>query len=517
MGRMIILAKVILLVLILLCMSPSVVADVPPGPNVFEGTVLINGSDAPVGTAIEAYIDHGDMISDGSTTVTVAGEYSISVSSISSSDVNKNVIFKVVNINSTDMGTFKNGPIIQVLNLAVEDITAPITTDDAPSGWQNTSFTITLTASDISGSGVNSTFYKVNDGSWTTGTSVLIDTEGNNTVLYYSVDNAGNVESSNTVYAKLDTTGPLTTDDAPSSWQNSSFTINLTANDVSGSGVNSTFYKVNDGSWTSGTSVLIDTEGNNTVLYYSVDNAGNVESSNTVYAKLDTIAPAVVIDPVNAYTNVSIQTITGSVVETNLYSVTVNGELALIDGSNYSAAITLDEGENTVTIVATDGAGNTGANSTSIVLNSGPDPVPPVLSNLTIVPGKILNITTDRAIVTVNVMDEISGLNNVTIDLSEIDEPITEMTYLGDHFYSYSISTQMVGNFSFNITAVDNEDNTVTSSQFYLNVTTSDEVINTYSGGDGLSPNEIEQAIADNEAGLVSDKIVLALIEEYFR
>jgi ribonuclease I len=74
----------------------------------------------------------------------------------------------------------------------------------------------------------------------------------------------------------------------------------------------------------------------------------------------------------------------------------------------------------------------------------------------------------------------------------------------------------MVGNFSFNITAVDNADNDVTSSQFYLNVTTSDEVIGSYSGGDSLSSNEVEQAIDDNEAGLVSDKIVLALIEEYF-
>jgi hypothetical protein len=167
-------------------------------------------------------------------------------------------------------------------------------------------------------------------------------------------------------------------------------------------------------------------------------------------------------------------------------------------------------------VVALDSAGNTGSNSTSIVLNLGLDPIPPVLSDLTIVPGKILNITTDSALVTVNVTDEISGLNNVTIDLSEINGSITEMTYLGNDIYSYSISTQMVGNFSFNITAVDNADNDVTSSQFYLNVTTSDEVIGSYSGGDSLSSNEVEQAIDDNEAGLVSDKIVLALIEEYF-
>ncbi|WP_164997800.1 hypothetical protein, partial [Methanolobus psychrotolerans] len=265
-------------------------------------------------------------------------------------------------------------------------------------------------------------------------------------------------------------------------------------------------------------SATIDlTEGANTITVVAVDSAGNSGSNSSTSIVLDTVVPVVYIDPVTTPTNVSSQTINGSVVDVNLASVTVNGESASLDGTNYSATIDLTEGENTITVVATDNAGNTGVNSTSIVLNSGPDPVPPVLSDLTIVPGKILNITTDSALVTVNVTDEISGLNNVTIDLSEINGSITEMTYLGNDIYSYSISTQMVGNFSFNITAVDNADNDVTSSQFYLNVTTSDEVIGSYSGGDDdLSPNEIEQAIADHEAGLVSDRIVLALIENYF-
>ncbi|WP_407355483.1 beta strand repeat-containing protein [Methanolobus sp. WCC5] len=762
------LTKVTMLLLLLVCMTPGLMAGADPnvGPNTFVGTVMINDTAAPVGTVIEAYIDYGTLV-HGSTTITDAGNYTIHVSPSSSSDVGKTITFKVKNINATQTSVFLEGlGHVRTLNLTAYDYDPPVTTiADAPSGWQNSSFTINLTATD-EGSGVNSTFYKVNDGSWTSGTSVLIDTDGNNTVMYYSVDNVGNVESNNTVYAKLDTTAPVTTDDAPVGWQNSSFTITLTASDVSGSGVNSTFYKVNDGSWISGTSVLIDTDGNNTVTYYSVDNVGNVESNNTVYAELDTTAPVVYIDPVTTPTNVSSQTINGSVVDVNLASVTVNGVSASLDGNNYSATIDLTEGantitvvavdsagnsgsnsstsivldavipvvyidpvttptnvssqtingsvvdvnlasvtvngvsasldgnnysatidltegantitvvavdsagnsgsnsstsivldavipvvyidpvttptnvssqtingsvvdvnlasvtvngvsasldgnnysatidltegantitvvavdsagnsgsnssisivldtvipvvyidpmdeftnvssqtitgtvdeinlasvtvngasaslaganysatidltegENNITVVATDNAGNTGVNSTSIVLNLGPDPVPPVLSDLTIVPGKILNITTDSALVTVNVTDEISGLKNVTIDLSEIAEPVTEMTYLGNDIYSYSISTQMAGNFSFTITAVDNADNSVTSSQFYLNVTTSDEVIGTYSGGDGLSVNEIEQAIADNGAGLVSDRIVLALIEDYFR
>jgi len=47
------------------------------------------------------------------------------------------------------------------------DTTPPTTTDDAPSGWQNSPFNVTLTCSD-SGSGCSVTSYRVDGGVWQT-------------------------------------------------------------------------------------------------------------------------------------------------------------------------------------------------------------------------------------------------------------------------------------------------------------------------------------------------------------
>ncbi|WP_129582679.1 OmpL47-type beta-barrel domain-containing protein, partial [Methanolobus psychrotolerans] len=414
-----------ILLLILVCMSPVVMADVPPGPNVFEGTVLINGLNAPVGTVIEAYIDHGDMISDGNATVSVAGEYSITVSSGSSSDVNENVIFKVLNINSTDVGTFKNGPIIQSLDLTVEDLTAPVTTDDAPSGWQNSSFTVNLTAIDA-GSGVNSTFYKINEGSWISGTSVLIDTDGNNTVMYYSVDNVGNVESNNTVYAMLDTTAPVVLVDPVTTPTNvSSQTINGSVVDVNLASVTVNGVSASlDGNNYSATIDL--TEGANTITVVAADSAGNSGSNSSTSIVLDTVVPVVLVDPVTTPTNVSSQTINGSVVDVNLASVTVNGVSASLDGNNYSATIDLTEGANTIIVVAVDSAGNSGSNSsTSIVLDT---VVPVVLVDPVTTPTNVSSQTINGSVVDVNlasvtvngVSASLDGNNySATIDLTE--------------------------------------------------------------------------------------------------
>jgi len=83
------------------------------------------------------------------------------------------------------------------------DNTAPSTTDNAPSGWQSQPFTVTLTCSDGTGSGCETTYYRINSGSWQTGTSISIAEDGNHRIDYYSVDRAGVPEAINTCYAAL--------------------------------------------------------------------------------------------------------------------------------------------------------------------------------------------------------------------------------------------------------------------------------------------------------------------------
>jgi len=101
-------------------------------------------------------------------------------------------------------------------------------------------------------------------------------------------------------YAELaaDTTGrtsPTTTHDYEGLWHTTDFTINLTATDDL-SGVAETYYKINDGP-TKTVSVdghpRITTEGaNNTLEYWSVDNAGNEELHKILTGiKLDKTAP----------------------------------------------------------------------------------------------------------------------------------------------------------------------------------------------------------------------------------
>jgi len=66
----------------------------------------------------------------------------------------------------------------------------------------------------------------------------------------------------------------------------SDVTVTLTAND-SGSGVNYTTYKLDNGSWiTYTTPFVVSEEGDHTVFFYSVDNAGNIEDEKSCTFKI---------------------------------------------------------------------------------------------------------------------------------------------------------------------------------------------------------------------------------------
>jgi len=93
-----------------------------------------------------------------------------------------------------------------------QDTTPPVTTDDAPAGWQNAPVTVHLTASDPSpGSGIAHTYYTLDGGSQTEGTSVTVAApadhsgDGTHTITYWSVDKAGNVEDPHTCTVTIDT------------------------------------------------------------------------------------------------------------------------------------------------------------------------------------------------------------------------------------------------------------------------------------------------------------------------
>jgi hypothetical protein len=179
----------------------------------------------------------------------------------------------------------------------LRDTTPPATTDDAPSGWQDHAVTVALKATD-SGSGMAGgqagTWHSLDGGSFTAGTSVPVSGSGAHTLAYYSKDALGNTEQTHTVAVDIDTAPPVTTDNAPSGWQNHAVTVTLHATD-SGFGMTGgqagTWYSLDGGTATESTSVTVSGDGKHTLAYYSKDAGGNLEQTRHAVVDIDTHGP----------------------------------------------------------------------------------------------------------------------------------------------------------------------------------------------------------------------------------
>jgi sugar lactone lactonase YvrE len=161
------------------------------------------------------------------------------------------------------------------------DSDAPVTTFKADSSTWMKSGGFTLTAVD-EGSGVAATYYTINGGpEMTYAGKVNAMALGEVAVVYWSVDKGGNAETPRTGKVFMDRTPPVTTASTSLTFDGVA-TIDLAATDAQ-SGVASTYYQVLDGTRALrriGTRVVYDTPGTFTLLYNSIDVAGNVEPTN---------------------------------------------------------------------------------------------------------------------------------------------------------------------------------------------------------------------------------------------
>ena len=110
-----------------------------------------------------------------------------------------------------------------------------------------------------------------------------------------------------------------------------------------------------NGKWTA--TVTLAVEGLNNIIVTAVDSLGNM-ANGAVDIVLDTIPPTITLDGPDVYYTVNEPSaiVWGSTdVDATVY---VNGVLAAISGTSWSATIVLSEGNNTVTITATDSLGN---------------------------------------------------------------------------------------------------------------------------------------------------------------
>lgn len=100
-------------------------------------------------------------------------------------------------------------------NFNIVDDAPPVTTDDAPAGWQNSDVTVTLTCTDAV-SGCDTTEWSADNGGGSgTGNTVVISNEGVTTITYHSTDNVGHVEAGKTATVSIDKTDPVVTYTGP--------------------------------------------------------------------------------------------------------------------------------------------------------------------------------------------------------------------------------------------------------------------------------------------------------------
>ena len=197
----------------------------------------------------------------------------------------------------------------------------PVTDDGAPpvttlsatpasdtAGWNHTAVTASLSASDAT-SGVRATYYRLNSGATVTYTGpISISAQGTDTLTYWSVDRANNVETSKTATFRLDTIPPTTTvHESPSpdsaGWNQGSVVVTLTAADT-GSGVDKTYYRLGSSEATIYSApISVTASGTTTLEYWTQDKLGNVESAEMVAIKIDAAAPAVSISTSSPYVN----------------------------------------------------------------------------------------------------------------------------------------------------------------------------------------------------------------------
>lgn len=136
-------------------------------------------------------------------------------------------------------------------------------------------------------------------------------------------------------------------------------------------------------------------DGQHTIKIDSADNDGNASIQTSISFKIDTVAPTLnVTSPIeNFITNQSQITVEGTTNDATSSPVTVtiklnsgNAETVSVQSNGaFSKALTLTEGENTITVIATDGAGK----STTVVRHVTLDTGGPVFKSVTITPNPV--------------------------------------------------------------------------------------------------------------------------------
>ena len=190
---------------------------------------------------------------------------------------------------------------------------APITTASGiDSLWHNTDVTVTLTCADVDGSGCYKTHYSLNGGTEQEGNTVVVSTEGLNTITFYSEDMAGNVETVQTSeVVKIDKTNPTAQVLAATTFTTGDTTprsLALSDNNelaqvcyVIDTNTQTCLPLFGTGySWDITSLINTLSVGTHIFTYYVVDTAGNKSDSNIIIEGNDPYAASVVVADIPA-------------------------------------------------------------------------------------------------------------------------------------------------------------------------------------------------------------------------
>jgi N-acetylneuraminic acid mutarotase len=169
--------------------------------------------------------------------------------------------------------------------------------------------------------------------------------------------------------------------------------------------------------------VPVPVEGDN-VLTAVIEDLSGLSSSAAISLERDTVLPVIsAITPVNGSTlNDSPSVITGTVNDSNLYLVKVNGTLASLSGNSFSYSAELFEGSNTFVIEASDYAENKSETTVTYTLTSETNQ-PPVLVISSPTQGAYLNSPT------INVTGTIEDDDLTSLVVNGVEATITGNTF----------------------------------------------------------------------------------------
>jgi hypothetical protein len=168
--------------------------------------------------------------------------------------------------------------------LPTEDTTPPVTTPVLPSptglnGWYSAPTVLNFKALDDLSGVIRTEVSQDNRTTWEplACDGLALNDDGVYTVFFRSKDLAGNRETPKSITVKIDSTAPVTTAHYVVLDQLVSFAATDNV-----SGVARTEYRLDGSPWTKGTSLVFTSGGLHTILFRSIDVAGNVEKTNSI-------------------------------------------------------------------------------------------------------------------------------------------------------------------------------------------------------------------------------------------